>query len=321
MSESLVQRVKSWAARWGEAWSSFWFVEREAHALAVIRIACGGMLAYIHLIWLIRLSDFLGPNAWIDRDSIQTIHQNDWAWSWLFYTDSPWLTGAHETIALLASLMMMLGLLTRVAIPVAWFFTLMTCHRLTLSLFGLDQIVVMLAMYLMLANSGAVWSMDRRLFSASKSASGDPRWWIALSKRTVNNNIATRLIQIHLCVIYLFGGLGKMRGEMWYEGSAMWFTIVNYEYQSLDLTWIGKSPMLIATLSATTIFWETFYCALVWPKLTRPLVLATAFFVHAGIAIGLGMVTFGVIMIVANFAFIDPAVFRHLFERSKLEKA
>ncbi len=106
-----------------------------------------------------------------------------------------------------------------------------------------------------------------------------------------------------------------MRGEMWYDGSALWYTIVNYEYQSLDLTWLGHSRMTIATLTAATIFWETFYCALVWPKLTRPLTLAMAVFVHGGIALALGMVTFGSIMIVANFAFIDPNWLRGLVAR------
>jgi hypothetical protein len=62
-------------------------------------------------------------------------------------------------------------------------------------------------------------------------------------------------------------------------------------------------------LTAATIFWETFYCAIVWPKLTRPIALGLAFAVHGGIALALGMITFGTIMIVANFAFISPDFF------------
>ena len=38
----------------------------------------------------------------------------------------------------------------------------------------------------------------------------------------VANNVATRLLQVHLCVIYMFGGLAKVRGETWWDGSAMW---------------------------------------------------------------------------------------------------
>ena len=39
----------------------------------------------------------------------------------------------------------------------------------------------------------------------------------------------------------------------------------------------------------------------------KPIVLATAFAVHAGIALCLGMITFGMVMIIGNCAFLDPA--------------
>lgn len=302
MMHVTISALKAWWQQASDGWNQFWFRPGLPHSLAIIRIGCGLMLAYMHLIWLLRQADFLGPNAWIDRGTSQMLHENDWAWSWLWYTDNPWLTGLHESLALVAAVLMAAGLFTRVVVPVVWLLTLMTCHRLTFALFGLDQIAMMLAMYLMIADSGAVWSLDRR-FNRGESSG---KWWQPVSGLSTRNSLATRLIQVHLCVIYLFGGLGKMRGEMWYEGSALWFTLVNYEYQSMDLTFLGRSPLLIAMLSAGTIFWETFYCALVWPKLTRPLALGVAFFVHAGIALGLGMITFGLIMILANFAFIDP---------------
>jgi hypothetical protein len=119
-------------------------------------------------------------------------------------------------------------------------------------------------------------------------------------------------MQLHLCVIYLFGGLSKLRGEMWWDGSAIWFSIVNYEYQSLDLTWLGNFPFVIGLITAITLFWETFYCALVWPRLTRPITLLLAVLVHGGICVSLGMWTFGTMMIVANAAFIEPQTVRWL---------
>jgi hypothetical protein len=159
----------------------------------------------------------------------------------------------------------------------------------------------------MIAPCGSVLSVDALM--------GERAWAGGTSKPNVLNNIATRLIQLHLCVIYIFGGLSKMRGDMWFEGSAMWYALVNYEYQSMDMTWLGKYPFIIASLTAITIFWETFYCALVWPRITRPIALAAAFFVHAGIALVLGMVTFGTSMIIANFAFIEPEFTKRLLAR------
>ncbi len=301
------QAVSQWWSSCVAAWDTFWFVPKLPHTLALIRICCGAMLVYVHVIWAVLIDDFFGPSAWIHRSVVAQLHQSDWVWSWLFYTDSAAVIWGHQILAILASIAMMLGLFTRWVIPLAWWLTLMVCHRMTGALFGLDQIVVMLSMYLMFARSGSVWSLDARF------ASGETK-----QLKHVSNSIATRLIQLHLCVIYLFGGLSKMRGEQWFEGSALWWTAVNYEYQSLDITWLANFPWLIAALTASTIFWETFYIAIVWPKQTRPVALGMAVMVHGGIAVALGMVTFGAIMIVANLAFIAPESIRRIVERPRL---
>lgn len=289
--------LRRWLSEWGRGWDDFWFAPRAPHAMAIIRILCGGMLVYVHAIWLSQANDFFGDDAWIDQSTIRYLHQGDFSRSYLNYVSSPWLIAAHQILAMLAAAAMMLGWQTRFAVPIAWFMTLMVCHRQTGALFGLDQVVMMLAMYCMLCPCGSVYSLDSLNSQSSGKTSGKP---------SVAVNVSTRLLQVHLCIIYLFGGLSKMRGDFWWEGSAMWWSIVNYEYQSLSLVWLGRSPLIIALLTHATLFWETFYAALVWPRLTRPCMLAMAVFVHGGIGLFLGMPTFGFMMIVANLVFIEP---------------
>lgn len=312
MMAAMRDYLTDWCNAIWKAWERFWFEPTGPHTLAVMRICCGAMLTYVHVIWAFLASDFMGANAWINREAILDLHKQDYGWSWLWYVDSPTLLFVHQAIAIAASACMALGLFTRFTTILAWWLTLMVCHRMTLALFGLDQIVIMISMYLMVSNCGSVLSLDAKWFGGRSN----PIWFPA-AKPSANNTIATRLLQLHLCVIYLFGGLSKMRGEMWYDGSAMWYTLVNYEYQSLDLVWLGQWRLIIGALTAVTIFWETFYIALVWPKLTRPIALAMAVFVHGGIALALGMVTFGTIMIVANLAFIESEWVKKLTDRKK----
>lgn len=286
----------------------FLLFPRTAHTLAAIRIATGGMLAYIHVVWMLRLEAFFGPNALLSSEFIRVLHGEQWKWTYLAQSDSLAVAWGHELVALLASLCMCLGLATRWSTPIAWLTTLLTAHRLAPFLFGLDQIALMVSMYLCLADSGDVWSLDARL---RRNSSPTPSW---------NNTLATRLIQLHLCVIYLFGGLGKLRGWMWWDGSAMWFAAASYEYQSLPLTWIGSMPTLASMVTHLTLFWEFAYAALVWPRWTRPSVLAMSVLVHLGIALFLGMITFGFIMIVANLAFIEPDAFRRWCGRVGLDR-
>ena len=290
----LAAAVRDWFDEAVTAWDRFWFEPQAPHTMALIRILCGGMLIYIHAIWLSQLSDFFGSQAWIDSTTIRYLHQRDYSWSYLNFVTHPWLLWAHQILAMVASAAMMLGWRTRIAVPLAWFLTLMVCHRQTGALFGLDQVVMMLAMYLMLCPCGKVWSLDA--WKQPENAGG--------SYATVR--LSTRLLQVHLCIIYMFGGLSKMRGDFWWEGSAMWWSVVNYEYQSISLVWMGRWPLLIALLTHATLFWETFYPALIWPRMTRPWCLAMALLVHGGIALFLGMPTFGTMMIVANLAFVAP---------------
>src|SRR5436190_22735732 len=154
----------------------------------------------------------------------------------------------------------------------------------------------------MLGDSGGTWSVDRWL--ARRRGLDTPE------RPTIGTNIAVRLLQIHMCVIYLFGGIAKMRGETWWDGSALWYAFASLEYQSIDMTWMVHYRWLLALLSHVTIFWETFYCFLVWPKLTRPICLAMAVMVHLGIAMCLGMKTFGMVMIIGNLAFVYPETVR-----------
>ncbi|MFM8378800.1 MAG: hypothetical protein ACKOB1_05675, partial [Planctomycetia bacterium] len=65
-----------------------------------------------------------------------------------------------------------------------------------------------------------------------------------------------------------------------------------------------------------TLWWEVGYAALVWPRLTRPAVLAMALPVHLGIGLAMGMMEFGLAMLAANLAFVPADTFRSLVSRS-----
>jgi len=317
---SVKEGCVGWLAGWIQLWDQFWFTPRRTHTLAAIRIATGAMLTYTHLVLASDLMSFLGPNAWIDRHASRSLHDGSFApaeavWTYLWSIDSSVFLWVHQWLAIGLSFCLMIGLGTRIVAPLVWLMQLMFVHRLTGALYGLDQVTTMLAMYLMIAPAGSVWSVDaklRRRFcepgqsEKHGSAAAWCRWLLPHDEPSVAANVATRLAQLHLCVIYLFGGLWKARGQLWWDGTALWFAASSYEYQSNDLTWIGQYPIMFAALTHATVFWETFYCALIWPKKTRPLVLLMAVMVHGGIAIYLGMITFGLMMIVANAIFIEP---------------
>lgn len=316
----LVDQPRLWIASYVEAWDRFWFTPRLPHTLCALRIVTGAMLLYSHLVLATDLSSFLGDNAWVNNETAQQLHNGafgftDLGRTYLWHISNPLLLWMHHGLTMLVTAAFAVGFLTRITAPMAWFLQLMYLHRLTGTLFGLDQIVTYSAMYLMLSPCGSCFSVDawlRNRMAGQRSQSKKLQWLLPEATSSIAANIATRIFQLHLCVIYLFGGLSKARGESWWDGTAMWYSVANYEYQSIDMTWIGRYPRVFTALTHVTLFWEVFYCLLVWPRLTRPIVLALAVAVHGGIALFLGMITFGVMMIAANMIFVAPETVRRL---------
>jgi len=312
--------IRDYCAGWVEAWDRFWFTPRRTETLAVLRIGTGLMLLYSHLVLATDLFSFLGTEAWINNDTAAALHDGTFgpptaATSYLWHIDSPLLLGLHHAVTIVVTLCMTVGFLTRLSVPIAFLLQLMLIHRLMGALFGLDQIVTYCAMYLAVTPCGAVWSVDawyrkRRWGQNAAIGSRWLNWLLPADRLSVAATVGTRLLQLHLCVIYLFGGLAKARGQLWWDGTALWFAVANLEYQSWDVTFLAAYPKLFTALTHLTLFWEIFYCALVWPHRTRPIVLALAVAVHGGIAVFMGMITFGTMMIIANAVFIPPESIR-----------
>ena len=159
-------------------------------------------------------------------------------------------------------------------------------------------------LYLAIGPSGAAFSLDRWL---AQRRSGSP----APAAPSAGANLAMRLIQVHMCVIYFFAGISKLQGPSWWNGEAMWRAFANLEYQSLDMTWLAWHPWLVNAMSHVSVMWEISFCVLIWKKRWRPLVLALAVVLHVGIGACLGMWTFGLIMLVGCAAFLPNDLFQH----------
>ncbi len=291
-----------------KAWNEFWFAPTNPATLSLVRVLAGAMLFYTHLVWSFDLTSFFGRDGWLPVTLMQDVHQYmnggaaeaaRWNWSYFNLIESPTVLWIAHIAALVVFFLLMVGFFSRTMAVLAFVIAVSYANRITPgAFFGLDQINCLLAMYLMLGPCGARYSLDR----IWRLRRGAP----AHVPPSTGANVAIRLLQLHMCIIYLFSGLGKLQGQSWWTGDAVWFTVATLEYQSLDLTWLANWPRLINVLTHVTVFWELFYCALIWPRLTRPWVLLLAIAVHGGIAIAFGMPTFGLVMLIGNLAFLSP---------------
>lgn len=301
---TLVASTRNYFAELWRAWNNFWFTPTDPATLALIRLLAGGMMLYTHFVWSFDLAGFIGRDGYTPVEMLKGMPARDvTVWSLFDWIGPNWLLWTVHILALGVFACLFLGLFSRVAAVLAYLLAVSYVHRVTPGAFyGLDKANCMMAMYLMLGPCGARYSLDR-LWRLRRGDASEPAPSTAA-------NVAIRLLQLHLCVVYFFSALAKIEGNTWRVGTAMWWAAANYEYQSLPLTWLADWPILIAFFTHLTVFWELSYAFLVWNRFTRPWMIWTAVAVHGGIALFMGMITFGLAMIFANLSFLKPETVR-----------
>lgn len=290
-----MNKLSAWFNSLSNAWATFWFTPRDGKTLGLIRLLTGLIVFYTHLVWTPLLHRFLGGDGMLPASYRRDFFESGtFAWSHFDWVASPEILMGIHVFALIVMLMFTLGFWTRITGIATALFVISYANRATGALFGLDQIAAFLTLYLAISNCGDSFSLARRVGIGNEAI-----------RSSVRNNIAIRLMQIHLCIVYLFAGLGKCQGETWWNGEAIWGAIASFEYQTIDMTWMADHMWLVGVITLVTLVFEVGYAALIWNRLTRPAMLLLAIPLHLGIGLCMGMLEFGLIMLIANLAFVE----------------
>jgi hypothetical protein len=309
--------VRRAADRVWTPWRDFWFKPADPLPLAVMRILFGLMLFYTHLVWGMNLEGFFGPNGWQGDTLVHTFQQGSYAWSFWWHVPGALHLAVH-ILCLVVLALFTFGVCTPLTSILAYLITVSYAYRAPLANYGLDQINAIAALYLAIGPSGATLSIDRLwrrkrnariALATGKTAAEEP---VVPSARA---NLTLRLMQVHVCVIYIFACQSKLQGESWWNGQAIWQAVSNLEYQSTDLTWLAWYPWLVNILTHGTVLFEMTFWALVWRPLCRPIVLLIGVAIHLGIGAFMGMWTFGLAMVFLYVAFV-PATTIHSLLRT-----
>ena len=256
-----------------DPWRRFWFTPADPTPLAVMRILFGGMLLYTQFVWGLNLEGFVGADGWQSSTLVRTLQSDQFAWSFWWWVPH----GLHFTAHLVVS-----------GHSGAVHAGCLHAGDVGLGVFDHDLVLQPGADGQLRPRSdqrtGAPLSGDRSERSAAcrliAGACGyrAARKQFALGREPVvapvepsaRANLALRLVQVHLCVIYVFACLSKLQGESWWNGTAIWQAVSNLEYQSRDVTWLAWYPWLVNLLTHVTIAWEMTFWALVWRPHASP---------------------------------------------------
>jgi hypothetical protein len=120
-------------------------------------------------------------------------------------------------------------------------------------------------------------------------------------------SMGMRLVQVQICLIYGFSGLGKLKGVSWWNGEALWGVLANPQLSRFDFTWTAHFPVIIAFLTSATVYWEIYFPVLIWIPRLRPWVLLWGAALHVGIGVMMNLPFFALIMLSSYALFLTDA--------------
>jgi len=185
--------------------------------------------------------------------------------------------------------MVLIGLFCRPVAGVTWFLHLACAKSGGLLSYGADNLTTIGLFYLMIAPLPDQGSVDHWLF---RRTGKDPRLL----------GFHRRVLQLHLCLVYLFSGLTKCLGYGWWDGTNLWRSLIIPPFDVLPIHWVASFGFLLPMAGIAICLLEVTYPFLIWWRpIKRPVLLAICT-MHVGIALLMGMALFGAIMIVLNLA-------------------
>src|SRR5262245_3023471 len=324
-------------------WDRFWFTPADPTTLGFIRLFTGLLVFYVHLTYSWGLLAYLGGDAWIDhkmaiftlRDidfsrpsmgwdgSWEKYTQGNYFWSIFFHVTDPGAIVALHVAFLITMLLFAAGLWTRWTGAITWLAAVSYVQRASSTVFGLDTMMMITLLYLNIGPSGAALSLDRLIedWRARRRGLAPPP-----IEPSVTANFAIRLLQLHFCVVYFASGTSKMLGSTWWSGSALNLVLLNPSFAPMD--W-GPYFGLMKYLASHRLLWEVFttggilftifmevgFVFLIWDMRWRWAMICGSVMLHLGIAFGMGLTTFSLMMIIMVSSFIPPEVIRQAVTR------
>jgi len=190
-------------------------------------------------------------------------------------------------------LCLLAGLFCRLAAIGGWFFYLSCVKSGLLFAYGVDNFTTIALFYLMIAPLPDAFSLDQKF-----------RVHCELDPERLGFH--RRVLQLHLCVIYFFGGFAKSLGAGWWNGDSIWRALTRPPFDQVPAEVLVRYALFLPAMGILVCFLETGYAMFIWPKQTRPFWLAGILLLHLSIGLTMGLYLFALIMIVLNLAAFGP---------------
>jgi hypothetical protein len=294
-----------------KAWDTFWFGNKDVYPLALFRVILGLVLLTMYSVRHMSVSLFYFDSGILPRELIGHVLPPFYRPPIMWFPSSDIGAILLHSSFLVGLLVMVLGVFGR------WFqvlllgMHLMFIFRNPTVIYGADIITSFWLFYLCLSDSReyfSIWNIGRSVRNRTE------RKIPQIS--SLLNSVSIRLIQLQLCIIYGYTGMEKLKGQPWWDGTALWNVMGNTQLALMDFSFLMNFPLLIIIGTYFTVVFEVYFPALIWPKKIRPWVLLAGVALHVGIALTMGLVFFSAVMLSAYVLFLEGDSVRFRFLKS-----
>jgi hypothetical protein len=301
------------ATRFGAGWNKFWFEPRDVATVALMRMLTGAMALYFVASFTPDLVEWFGTDGLLTISLAEQFSGDAARWSFFYYLESPTDLWIAHVASLAVIVLYTVGAFSRVTSVLATIAVLSCIHRAPAVMSQFEPILTLTMVYLCIAPTGGRWSVDA--WRARRKAEDADRP-LKLNTTSTAATVASRLIQVHLCTVFVMMALAKVYGDVWWSGEAVWWLIARPESRLIDLSGLLTDHEYIRNFwTHSIILFEFIFPVLVWNQLARPAMLAMAVLHLAMLAVITALVPFCATMLIASVAFVDPAVVRNLAAR------
>ena len=274
---------------------------------SIFRIAVGLTILFQYLINYPQRHYLYGPQAAWPYDRLSTDLAQSGSFSLYAISSSPLFFEIIFHLGLLFTTLWVVGWNTRIMTILTYVF-LWSLHERTPVLWdGGDNLISIIMIYAMFANLGAYFSLDADKLHTDRLQGGTRP-----QLRSMLHNAALLAFALQLCLLYGVSGLYKVQGEVWQNGTALYYVM-----RADEFTWPGysefiyRNSFLVTALTYITVGFQVAFPFLFFMnRYTRWFALFVAFGFHTGIALFMGLVTFSLFIISVEAALISDKEYR-----------
>jgi hypothetical protein len=193
------------------------------------------------------------------------------------------------------------------ALLLFWMLTILALRN-PFILDGSDNVIAVTLPFLALSQSYTRFGYSTGRAPRVASTARESTW--SMIKESVQALACTGLM-LQVCYIYFFTSFAKARGDLWHNGTAVFYTMRVAEFRVTE--WnipLTENHYFVVVSTLGTLFFEMAFPFLVWFRQTRPAMLAGGVLLHLGIWVFMRIATFSWIMMGTYAVFLTDSQYR-----------